>query len=185
MPPLGFDFPQWASGFGSQTSSHTAPTSKSSSELRQVVECSFGPDAQKSQESSDWNPKLRRDVRKLASLEADGTSESQEREGNLSDGIPMYTASVASDEVSIAVSEMTAVDQIRFERPSSHEAQAPLDRIQNRTLRDYWQSIVFKRHVRYGTKHIRTAEGLMDLGHAQLSCEVRKGPRLSVCDAVV
>jgi hypothetical protein len=178
MPPLGFDYPQWASGFASQSSSHTAPTSRSSSEQRQVVESPCGNDAQKSQESSDWNPNARRDVHKAASFETDG-GESQDREGNQSDGIPMETDSVASDEVSIAVSEMTAADQINFERPSSHQAQAPLDRMQHKVLRDYWQTIVFKRHVRYGTKHIRTAEGLMDLGHAQLSCEVRKMPSLS------
>jgi hypothetical protein len=38
--------------------------------------------------------------------------------------------------------------------------------------RDYWKNVVLKRTVQLGPKHIRTAEALMDLGHAYLSCEV-------------
>jgi hypothetical protein len=38
--------------------------------------------------------------------------------------------------------------------------------------RDYWKNIVLKRSVQLGPTHIRTAEALMDLGHAYLLCEV-------------
>ena len=37
----------------------------------------------------------------------------------------------------------------------------------------FWQNAAMKRSVLYGSKHLKTAETLFDLGNAQMSCEVR------------
>lgn len=36
----------------------------------------------------------------------------------------------------------------------------------------FWQNAAMKRSVMYGSKHIKTAETLLDLGNAQMACEV-------------
>lgn len=56
---------------------------------------------------------------------------------------------------------------------NEHPQRQNSKKIQWTNERNYWNKIVLKRSVRYGTSHLRTAEALMNLGHAQMACEVR------------
>jgi hypothetical protein len=55
---------------------------------------------------------------------------------------------------------------------SSSARQSVKENWQWEQQRDFWKKAVLKRSVRYGPKHLLTADGLMNLGNSHLSCDV-------------
>jgi hypothetical protein len=95
---------------------------------------------------------------------------------------------ISSSRMSVNFSEISHTQQ-QQQQHSSKNSGSPTPRIittqsqessatkqkEFQKQRLFWQNAAMKRSVLYGSKHVKTAETLLDLGNAQMACEVCEG----------